>query len=432
MIHIIDRLSTIWKNESQPFLIYDNKKLYFSDIQKKQSDNISEIKSGDVVALIGDFEPKSISNLFSLFDKGAIVVPLTKETREQHQYFFDVAQVDFIIEDEKVQRRKHSDFHPLIEQLKQNGNSGVVFFSTGTTGRPKAILHDMKLFMKRYETPRPTLCTMNFLLFDHLGGLSTLLHTLFNKGLVVAPRGRSVEEILYLSKKYEVEALPATPTFLRMMALSGYLEQQFPSCLKIITYGSERMDQPTLDLLCELLPNVDFRQTYGTTELGIVRVKSKSRNSLYMKIGGEGIETRVIDGVLHIRSQTRMLGYLNAETPISADGWYDTKDVVTVEGEYIKITGRTSEVINVGGLKFMASEVERVVMEFSGVSLAKVIAKDNPITGQHVELIVQPKENSSISKTEIKNFLIRGLQSHMVPQRITISTVNVGHRFKRG
>ena len=46
-----------------------------------------------------------------------------------------------------------------------------------------------------------------------------------------------------------------------------------------MTYGTERMDQPTLDELCRILPDVDFRQTFGMSELGILRVKSESRNS---------------------------------------------------------------------------------------------------------------------------------------------------------
>ena len=57
---------------------------------------------------------------------------------------------------------------------------------------------------------------------------------------------------------------------------------------------------------------------------------------------------------------------------------------------YYKVTGRTSEVINVAGLKFMASEVERVALQFDGVELAKAEGKPNPITGQHVELNVRP------------------------------------------
>ena len=134
---------------------------------------------------------------------------------------------------------------------------------------------------------------------------------------------------------------------------------------------------------------VDFRQTFGMSELGIVRVKSQSRNSLFMKIGGEGVETRVKDNVLEIRSQTRMLGYLNSDNPFYDNGWFNTGDIVEEKNDYIKVIGRTNEVINVGGLKFMASEVEKVALQFEGVELAKAEGNFNPITGQHVELTIQ-------------------------------------------
>ena len=103
--------------------------------------------------------------------------------------------------------------------------------------------------------------------------------------------------------------------------MSGLIPEHVPETLRIITYGTERMDQPTLDALCELLPNVEFRQTFGMSELGIVRVKSEASNSLFMKVGGEGVETRVVNNVLEIRSKARMLGYLNAESPFDEDGW---------------------------------------------------------------------------------------------------------------
>jgi acyl-CoA synthetase (AMP-forming)/AMP-acid ligase II len=307
----------------------------------------------------------------------------------------------------------------------------LVLFSTGTTGRPKAILHDFTLFMQRFETPRPTLKTINFLLFDHIGGLNTLLHTLFNKGTVVAPKSRSVEDILATCEEHEIEVLPTTPTFLRMMLMSGLIPDSVPKTLRIITYGTERMDQPTLDALCELLPHIDFRQTFGMSELGIVRVKSKARNSLFMRIGGEGVETRVVDNLLEIRSETRMLGYLNADSPFDGEGWYNTKDVVEECDGYYKVTGRISEVINVGGLKFMASEVERVALQYKHVELAKVQAMPNPITGQHVELTVQLASNYDIDKSGLKGFLSEQLPKHMMPKRIKIASVSVGHRFKR-
>jgi len=191
------------------------------------------------------------------------------------------------------------------------------------------------------------------------------------------------------------------------------------------------MDQPTLDALCELLPNVDFRQTFGMSELGIVRVKSEARNSLFMKVGGEGVETRVIDNVLEIRSKTRMLGYLNAESPFDSDGWYNTKDIVEERNGFYKVTGRISEVINVGGLKFMPSEIERVALQFENVEHAKAEGKPNPITGQHVELTIQPASNQDVNKADLKDFLNSQLPNHMMPKRLKFSSISVGHRFKK-
>ena len=216
--------------------------------------------------------------------------------------------------------------------------------------------------------------------------------------------------------KFDVEVLPTTPTFLRLMLMSGSVPDKVPSCLKIITYGTERMDQPTLDDLCRLLPNVDFRQTFGMSEIGIVRVKSEARNSLFMKVGGEGLETRVINNVLQIRSESRMVGYLNAPSPFDTEGWYDTKDVVEVKDDYYKITGRISDIINVGGLKFMASEVESVALDFPNISLVKVTPKQNPITGHHVELLVQPTTDGSVDKDLLMMFLKGYFFTHVNPQ----------------
>ena len=428
---LIEQLSKIWSGIDYPFLIHNGVELKFSEIASQNPIDLSLVKQGDVVAIIGDFNPSSILTLLRLIDLDVVVVPLTIETTHEHEYFFESALVDVVIKDGLVNLRSNNQKHEFIESLRNKNHAGLVLFSTGTTGRPKAILHDLTLFLKRFETARATLRTINFLLFDHIGGINTLLHTLFNKGVVIAPEARTVDSVLETCRKFDVEVLPTTPTFLRLMLMSGAVPDKVPTCLKVVTYGTERMDQPTLDDLCKLLPNVDFRQTFGMSELGIVRVKSESRDSLFMKVGGEGVETRVVNNVLQIRSESRMLGYLNAPSPFDVEGWYDTKDVVDVKNDYYKVTGRISDVINVGGLKFMASEVERIALNFPNVSLVKAKPNQNPITGQHVELSVQPTIEGAVDKDLLMAFLKQKLQTHMVPKRIRIESVSVGHRFKR-
>jgi acyl-CoA synthetase (AMP-forming)/AMP-acid ligase II len=428
---LLTKLQDLWADSQSPFLIHENGNLAFADIEQNSTLDLDGINPGDVVAVIGDFEAGSINTLIRLFSLGAIVVPLTNLTRENHEYFFDSAYVDYVIEGESLTKRTVNGSHPNLEMLGESGHAGLVLFSTGTTGRPKAILHDFETFLKRFETPRPTLRTLNFLLFDHIGGINTLFHTLFNKGVVVAATERTVASVLETCRSFDVEVLPTTPTFLRMMLLSGLVPNEVPESLRIITYGTELMDQPTLSELCELLPQVDFRQTFGMSELGIVRAKSEARDSLFMQIGGEGVETKIEDGVLKLRSASAMIGYLNAPSPFDKDGWYDTKDVVQAKGDFIKIVGRVSDVVNVGGLKFVASEVEHVALQHPGVAFVKAQPRQNPVTGQHLELTVQPVSPNGFDAKEFRIYLAEKLPSHMVPQRIKVETVAVGHRFKR-
>ena len=119
------------------------------------------------------------------------------------------------------------------------------------------------------------------------------------------------------------------------------------------------------------------------------------------------------------------MGYLNAESPFDNEGWYDTKDIVEERDGYYKVTGRIGDVINVAGLKFMASDVERVALQFPNVSLVKAYAKNNPITGQHVEITVQANEDEKIDCNQFKAYMKKALSSHMNPKRYVFDTVDV-------
>ena len=420
------------QNPDLPFLINEKSHLSLKDVSEEDHNHLDQIQPGDVVALIGDFEAQSILNLLTLIDRKAVIVPLTTDTINDHDYFFETAEVDWVVQQQSTRKvNREKQHHPLIERIAADNVPGLILFSTGTTGRPKAILHDFSKFLQRFETPRPALRTLGFLLFDHIGGINTLLHTMFNSGLVVSISDRSPSSVLEICRDFNVEALPTTPTFLRLLLISGLVPDKMPPSLKVITYGTERMDQGTLDSLCSLLPNIEFRQTFGMSELGILRVKSEASNSLFMKVGGEGVRTRINENVLEIFSPNRMLGYLNAESPFDAEGWYNTKDVVETKGDLIKVVGRTTEVINVGGLKFLASEVERVALAYPEVEMVKVYSRPNPVTGEHVEIMLQISNTSDFDTDLFKLHLQQKLPNHMIPRRIKFGVIDVGHRFKR-
>lgn len=429
---LVNYLETTWRNESKPFIIHGGNHYFASDILNYKDSMKFNFSCGDVVAICGDFDAFSLSLMIKLLDINAIVVFLTKQNESLHEKMLLECGVDYYVKDKKCKKLKYiTNKSQLITDLQTKNKGGLIFFSTGTSGKPKAILLSTEDFMHKFYTKRPSFTTLSFLMFDHLGGINTLFHALFNKGTIIVPLSRSIEHIFDLISKYKIEVLPTTPTFLRMLILSGKISSIIPDCLKIISYGTERMDQQTLNVLCEKLPNIDFRQTYGLTELGVFRVKSESRNSLFMKIGGEGVQTKIEKNILFIKNKNGMLGYLNAESPFDEEGWYNTKDIVEKKEGYIKIVGRKTDIVNVGGQKFLLSEVEDVVMKISFVNDVKLIKKDNPITGQHIEMVVKTNNDDIKNLDQIKKYLDEYLPKHMRPQRIKIGEINVGHRFKK-
>ena len=318
----------------------------------------------------------------------------------------------------------------LILSQQSIGEGGLILFSSGTSGEPKAIFHSSKRFFKKFEENRIPYTTLAFLLFDHIGGLNTFFHTMFNQGVIIRTSSREPKKIFNLMKVFDVELLPTTPNFLRM-SLFNQLPWKELRKLKLITYGTEIMTQTTLNELCTHLPSVDLKQTYGMSEIGILKIKSENRNSLFMKISGEGVSTRIKDDILEIKSESSMIGYLNFKNPFDNDGWFSTQDKVEQKGEYLKILGREDEVINSGGLKYFPREVEEVALKFPGIQLVKVVKVHNPLTGMHAELEAQVSD-SNFSKDEFKIYLKNILPAYMFPVKININNIPINRRFKRG
>ncbi len=428
---ISQKLSNIWSKKDNPVLIKDNEEIYYIDLISNKKIFLDEIKQGDVVLLIGDFDPDSINILFQLIEKKAIIAPLTQDTKKNHKYFADAISAKFIIENKKVVKcSERSNKHDLIEIIRDKQSPGFIFFSSGTTGKPKAILHDVDNLLKKYEKPRRTLIAINFLMFDHLGGINTFFHMLFNGGTIISLSNRGVKYVINLCEKHQVELLPTTPTFLRMLLMSGMIPDSIPKSIKIITYGTERMDETTLKELTRLLPDVDFRQTYGLSEFNAFRIKSKSRDSLYFKFGDD-LDFKIKKDILYIKSTQQMMGYLGDENPFDQEGWFKTNDIVDQKDGYIKIIGRNTDLINVGGLKFMGSDVENTVMKYQDVVNVKAYAKSNPLTGQHSEIILEVKDETRFPKKDFRVFLKNNLPKHMVPQKIVYKKVEINTRFKK-
>jgi acyl-CoA synthetase (AMP-forming)/AMP-acid ligase II len=311
---------------------------------------------------------------------------------------------------------------------------GLVLFSSGSTGKSKAAVHNMVNLLEKYKTRRHDLRTLSFLLFDHIGGIDTMLYSLSNGSCLITVPDRSPETVCKAIEKYEVEVLPVTPTFLNLLILSQVYKNYDLGSLKYITYGTEVMPEVTLKKISELFPDAKMLQKFGTTEVGTLRSKSKNSDSLWVKIGGGGFRTRIVDGLLEIKAESAMLGYLNAPSPFTPDGWFATGDQVEEDGEYIKILGRKSEIINVGGEKVYPAEVESIIQELENVAEVTIFGEKNPIMGNIVCAKVRliEKEDKQQFITRLKIYCRQKLQSFKVPVKVIVENEQqFNERFKK-
>jgi acyl-CoA synthetase (AMP-forming)/AMP-acid ligase II len=154
-----------------------------------------------------------------------------------------------------------------------------------------------------------------------------------------------------------------------------------------------------------------------------------------VRVGGPGFEVKIVDNVLWIRSESNMVGYLNAPSPFDDDGWMNTGDEVEVRGDYIRILGRRSDMINVGGQKVSPLDVESVLLQAPNVAEAAVRGVSHQLMGHvvHAAVSLVEEEDAEEAVIRLRRFCLERLPRFKVPVRFEIVAPETqrGARFKK-
>src|SRR5687768_13700241 len=180
------------------------------------------LAAGTVVSLEGDFSPNSVALLVALIDAGAIITPLTAAAPANRDELLATAEVECRIimgaDDEAVfERQDRAATHPILAKLKEQSHPGLILFSSGSTGKSKGAVHDFLPLLEKFKVRRQAFRTISFLLFDHIGGLNTLLYTLSNGGCVITLEDRNPRAVCKAIAQHKVQTLPTSPTFMNLL-----------------------------------------------------------------------------------------------------------------------------------------------------------------------------------------------------------------------
>lgn len=440
---LIDKISA---GGDQIAIIFKQREYSYTDLGKRIHEYyhniIGRIERGETVGIISDYSFESIALFFALYENRNVIVPITSKAECEISDRVKVADCTTFIyfEDQQLvieKREKSSEIHPLIINLHQQEASGLILFSSGTTGAPKAMIHNLDNLIDSFQNKRgKRLVFLIFLMFDHIGGLNTMLNCLSMGVTMVFPENRDPEDVSSIIERYKVNVLPASPTFLNLILISESYTRYDMSSLRMITYGTEPMPDSLLLKLKSVFPRVKFLQTFGTSETGITSTSSRSSTSTFLKIDDPTTEYKVVDNELWLRSTTQIMGYLNSSMErFTADGWFKTGDLVEqTEDGYLKIVGRNKELINVGGEKVLPSEVESVLFLMPGVNDCIVYGESNPITGQMVvaKVLFSGPIKLLEAKKRVTLFCADKLERYKIPVKVILMDESeYSERFKK-
>ena len=425
-------------------IIHKDQKYTYGDLTDKINEFNklvqSQIPKGEVVALLSDYSFYSIALFFSLIQNKNIIVPVISITKSEIENKIDVSiakkKIAIVNDQLQIIDTTRSSTDPLYEKLRKLDHAGLILFSSGITGEPKAMVHDLDVLVDSYKKDVvKEINSIIFLTFDHIGGIDTLFSLLSIGGTITIPESRDPESVCALIERNKVDVLSCSPTFLNLLILSEAFKMYNLSSLRIIGFGAERMPEFLYQRLKEIFPAVRFQQKFGTSETNAIRVKNHPADNLYMRIEDPNIQFKIVDNELWLKSSTQILGYLNTNADNFEEGWFKTGDIVdTYEDRYFRIIGRKKEIINVGGEKVFPGEVENIILQLKCITGCTVYGLKNIITGESVvaEVAVKQGFGATEVKNQIREICTQRLDAYKRPSRIKIvESISFNERFKK-
>ena len=273
--------------------------------------------------------------------------------------------------------------------------------TTGTTGVPKAARHDWSILGRTVAnlSPRPAQRWLLAYGPHQFAGLQVLQHVLASRATLVAPFPRQPRDGLDALLSAGVTCVSATPTYWRFLLAEARARQVALPALEQITLGGEASPADLLEELRTAFPDARISQVYASTEFGSVASVRDGLPGLdvgaLFSDANPTSNLRVREGELWVRAGAGMLSYADGSSDMSGE-WRRTGDQVEIVGGRVLFRGRTSEVINVGGVKVHPLPVEQRINSLESVAAARVFGRANRLTGAIVaaEVVLAPGSGS--------------------------------------
>lgn len=326
-----------------------------------------------------------------------------------------------------------------------------VFYTGGTTGRSKGVMLSHRNLLASARNgiadtdDEMTRCSLITVPMFHLAGVGTIYWSLMFGGANAIVRMFSPDGVARAIEKYRATYVVLVPTMIQMFVDQPGFDKFDLSSLRLVNYGASPMSEALLDRAIAALPNVEFLQGYGMTELSPVatflrwkdhtgegRAKGRHRSAgrsvpmVDVRIVdplGKPVPPRVV-GEIAVRGDNVMMGYWERpdETRKAVvDGWMHTGDGGYMDEDgYVYIVDRIKDMIVTGGENVYSAEVENCVAQHPSVAQCAVIGIPDERWGEAVHAVVTRKPGASLTEAEIIEFCKARIAGYKCPRSAKI------------
>jgi len=265
--------------------------------------------------------------------------------------------------------------------------------------------------------------------------------TMLHGGKVVLSASTKPEDLFRLIEQHRVTHLKVVPALLIRLINDLAIGKYDLSSLRIIQSGGQRMQPEVRVRTKQLIPSVTVQENFGMSEGMLFFVRLDDPEDVRMETCGRPLspddEVKLVDeegrevapgevGELTCRGPYTLRGYFGVPEynarQFTSDGFYRSGDLMRrhPSGNYV-VEGRKKDLINRGGEKISAEEVENLILSHPAVQNIACVPMPDPNLGEKMCACVIPKKGRSLSLEELVAFLKdKEIARFKLPERLEI------------
>jgi acyl-coenzyme A synthetase/AMP-(fatty) acid ligase len=301
-----------------------------------------------------------------------------------------------------------------------------LMLTSGTAGLPKIVSHSLEGLTGAIVADGPSRGAppvwATFYDIRRYGGLQIFLRAIIGGGsMVLSEPGEPIADYVARLQDKTVTHISGTPSHWRKLLMSGAASAFAPRYVRL---SGEIADQAVLDGLRRAFAAASIGHAYASTEAGVgfaVNDGLEGFPAIMVGSSRNGVEMKVVDGSLRIRSSRAAHAYVGRQAAAltDSDGFVDTGDMVELRGDRYHFVGRRGGIINIGGLKVHPEEIEAVINRHAEVRMSRARSRRSPITGAIVIAdVVLADSNDTARSDEIRDRILADCRASLAPHKV--------------